>query len=70
MIKAYNLPEPSDFEFSQSYLFFFDVIEKSNFFLNQICKYSDEEVNSRMNNILLTDPVSDGGNWNMILIFS
>ena len=34
MIKAYNLPEPSDFEFSQSYLFFFDVIEKSNFFLN------------------------------------
>jgi bleomycin hydrolase len=67
MIKAYKLPEPSDFEFSQSYLFFYDIIEKSNFFLNQICKFSDEEVNSRMNNILLSDPVSDGGNWNMIL---
>ena len=67
MIKAYKLHEPSDFELSPSYLFFFDVIEKSNFFLNQICQFSDEDVNSRMNNLLLREPLSDGGNWNMIL---
>jgi len=67
IIKAYKLPQPSDFELSPSFLFFYDIIEKSNFFLNQICKFSEEEVSSRMNNIILSEPVSDGGNWNMIL---
>ena len=67
IIKEFKLPQPSDFELSQSFLFFYDVIEKSNFFLNQIVKFSDEEVNSRMNNIILSEPLSDGGNWNMIL---
>ena len=32
MIKKYNL-EPN-FEFSQNYLFFYDKLEKANFFLN------------------------------------
>ena len=67
IIKEYKLPQPSDFELSQSFLFFYDIIEKSNFFLNQIVKFSNEEVNSRMNNIILSEPLSDGGNWNMIL---
>jgi aminopeptidase C len=67
IIKEFKLPQPSDFELSQSFLFFYDVIEKSNYFLNQIVKFSNEEVNSRMNNIILSEPLSDGGNWNMIL---
>ena len=67
IIKQCKLPQPSDFELSQSFLFFYDVIEKSNYFLNQIVKFSNEEVNSRMNNIILSEPLSDGGNWNMIL---
>ena len=31
--------EIEDFEFSQSYLFFWDKIERSNYFLNTIGKY-------------------------------
>jgi bleomycin hydrolase len=65
MIKQYNLP-PS-FEMSTSYLFFYDKLEKSNFFLNMILKYKNEPENSRLNKFLLSNPLSDGGNWNMIL---
>ena len=65
MIKKYKLPD--DFEFSAAYLAFFDKLERSNFFLSQIVKYRNEPVNSRMNFILMNEPISDGGNWNMIL---
>jgi bleomycin hydrolase len=65
MIKRYNLP--ADFELSCSYLFFYDKLEKANHFLNLINKYKSEKVNSRMNGFLLNEPLSDGGNWNMIL---
>ena len=34
MIKKYKLPQ--DFEFSQNYLFFYDKLEKANYFLNYI----------------------------------
>ena len=33
--------EIEDFEFSQSYLFFWDKIERSNYFLNTIGKYTN-----------------------------
>lgn len=65
MIKKYKLSE--DFEFSAAYLAFFDKLERSNFFLSQIVKYRKEQVNSRINYILMNEPISDGGNWNMIL---
>ena len=38
-----------EFEFSQSYLAFYDKLERSNFFLSIIIKYRDEPVNSRIN---------------------
>ena len=56
-----------DFEFSQSYLAFYDKLERSNFFLSTIIKYRNEHANSRINDIFLKEPISDGGNWNMIL---
>lgn len=65
MIEAYNLP--SSFEMSTSYLFFYDKLEKCNFFLNMIIKYKNEPENSRFNKFLLSNPLSDGGNWNMVL---
>ena len=65
MIQKYKLPP--DFEFSNTYLFFYDKLEKCNYFLFLINKFKKEPINSRMNNILLKEPLSDGGNWNMIL---
>ena len=64
MNKKYGL---DDFEFSQSYLAFYDKLERSNFFLHMIIKFKDEPINSRYNTIFLDNPINDGGNWNMIL---
>ena len=64
MIAKYQL---KTFEFSAAYLSFFDKLERSNYFLSVIIKYRKEPENSRINDIFLKDPISDGGNWNMIL---
>jgi bleomycin hydrolase len=65
MIQKYNLPP--DFEFSNTFLYFYDKLEKSNYFFYLIQKFKAEPENSRMNYTLLSTPISDGGNWNMIL---
>ena len=65
MIKKYNLEE--DFELSQNYLFFWDKLEKSNFFLHNILKTKKESTDSRLVQYFLSEPVSDGGQWNMIV---
>lgn len=54
------------FELSQSYLFFWDKLEKANWFLEQIVDTSDEELDSRVVQTLLGDIVSDGGQWDMV----
>lgn len=65
-VKQYNLEE---FEFSQNYLFFWDKIERSNYFLNNIVKTAKrgDTVDSRVVNFLLNDPIPDGGQWDMVL---
>ena len=65
MIKKYHLEE--DFEFSQNYIFFWDKLEKSNFFLNNIFETKNHKLESRLVQYLLSEPVSDGGQWNMIV---
>lgn len=60
--KKYNMKE---FQLSPSYLYFYDKLEKANFFLNQIIDTSKEDVNSRLVQYLLTDPVIDGGQFDM-----
>ena len=42
-------------------------MRKNPIILHLISKFSEEEVNSRMNYFILREPISDGGNWNMIL---
>jgi len=71
MIKKYKLE--SNFEFSQNYLFFYDKLEKANYFLN----YIFDNKNVKLNNInnykiedlkliyLLDNVTNDGGNWNI-----
>jgi bleomycin hydrolase len=59
--------ELKDFEFSQSYLFFWDKLERSNYVLESVIDASSEHMlNSQTIQHLLSDPLSDGGQWDMI----
>ena len=49
------------FEFSQAYPLFWDKLEKSNWFLENIIDTADEPRDGRLVAFLLTDPVGDGG---------
>lgn len=62
-MKKYNL---ESFELSQSYLFFWDKLEKSNWFLEQIIDTASEDLEGRLVQHLLGDIVSDGGQWDMV----
>ena len=53
------------FEFSQAYPLFWDKLEKSNWFLENIIDTADEPRDGRLVAFLLTDPVGDGGQWDM-----
>uniref|UniRef100_A0A0K8TT30 Bleomycin hydrolase n=1 Tax=Tabanus bromius TaxID=304241 RepID=A0A0K8TT30_TABBR len=64
-MKRYALDE---FEFSQSFLFFWDKIERCNHFLHNIHKTAQkEEVEGRLVSFLLSDPICDGGQWDMLV---
>ncbi|EQC28630.1 hypothetical protein SDRG_13709 [Saprolegnia diclina VS20] len=63
--KKYNL-DP-DFELSQTYLFFWDKLEKCNWCLENVIATADEPVDSRLVQYILTDPTCDGGQWEMIV---
>lgn len=54
------------FEFSQTYTFFWDKLERANFFLESIIETVAEPVNSRLVAHLLTTPIQDGGQWDMV----
>lgn len=66
LMKSLNIDE---FEFSQAYLFFWDKIERSNFFLNNIVETAkrNEPIDGRLVSFLLNDPISDGGQWDMLV---
>jgi aminopeptidase C len=63
LMKRHNLDK---FELSQAYLFFWDKLEKANFFLEQILETAGEELSGRLVQTLLASPVSDGGQWDMV----
>ena len=50
-----------NFEFSQSYVFFWDKFERANWFLTDIIATSDEPVDGRLVQFLLGDVLGDGG---------
>lgn len=62
--KKYNI---TDFQLSQAYLFFYDKLEKANFFLDNVIDTADEDLNGRLVQTLFQEPVSDGGQWDMIV---
>lgn len=62
-MKKYNLKE---FELSQSYLFYWDKMEKSNWFLENAIDTANEDLESRLIQSLFATPISDGGQWDMV----
>ena len=62
MIHRYDL---EDFELSQNYLFFYDKLERSNYFLETMMRLTGEPLEGRLMQFLLRDPTGDGGQWDM-----
>ncbi|XP_056414982.1 bleomycin hydrolase [Hyla sarda] len=65
-VKKFNLEE---FEFSQSYLFFWDKVERCNYFLNAFVEtaHQNEPIDGRLMQFLLSNPSNDGGQWDMLV---
>lgn len=61
-MRKHNLKE---FELSQAYLFYWDKLEKTNFFYDQILETASEKLDGRLVQSLLSEPVGDGGQWDM-----
>ena len=61
-MKKMNVKE---FEFSQAHIHFWDKLERANHFLEAILETSDRPVDDRTIHFLLSDPIGDGGQWNM-----
>jgi bleomycin hydrolase len=53
------------FELSQTYLMFWDKLEKANYFLESILSTLSEPVDGRLLMHLLSHPLQDGGQWDM-----
>ncbi len=62
MIHRFDL---EDFELSQNYLFFYDKLERSNYFLENMILLAKEPLEGRLMQFLLRSPVEDGGQWDM-----
>jgi bleomycin hydrolase len=60
VMKKYNLAE---FEFSESYLYFYDLLEKANLFLNNIENSANLPIEDQKVRWYLRPPVDDGGQW-------
>lgn len=64
MQQKFNLPD--NFELSQSYQFFWDKFEKSNYFYENVIKTADLATDSRKVAWLMAEPQNDGGQWDML----
>lgn len=62
LIKKLNLDD--DFNLSINYLFFWDKLEKCNYFMDYLLKHFDQGYQSEIIKEALTSPCSDGGHWN------
>lgn len=64
VVKKFNL---GDFELSQSYLFFYDSLEKANYYLESMIELADEPIDARIVSHLSSGPEGDGGQWDMVV---
>ena len=63
VMKKLNL---KTFELSQCYTLFYDKLEKANYFLESILETLDEPTDGRLIAHLLSAPLNDGGQWDML----
>ena len=63
VMKKLNL---ETFELSQNYTLFYDKLEKSNYFLESVLDTLDEPTGGRVIAHLLSAPLNDGGQWDML----
>ncbi len=56
-----------NFEFSQSWLLFWDKLEKANYFLESIIDTAERDIDDRTVVTILGNCVNDGGQWNMFV---
>ncbi len=61
VIDKYKL---SKFEFSHNYLYFWDIFEKANLYLEAQIKYAKKPMDDKYVVWLFKSPVNDGGVWN------
>ena len=62
-----NLLKVKEFEFSQSYVMFWDKMERANYILEAIIETADRPVDDRVVAWLLQQPLGDGGQWDMFV---
>ncbi len=62
-MKQYNL---TSFELSQAFPFYWDKIEKANWFLEHVIDTASQELDGRLVESLMDSPVGDGGQWDMV----
>lgn len=63
---ATKLEDP-DFELSQNHLHYWDKLEKANYFLQSMVELAGADLDDRTVHHLLSDPIGDGGQWNMFV---
>ena len=62
--KEYHI---KDMKLSTSYLFFYDKLEKANYFYHNILKTADKPMSDRKVRWLLKTPQQDGGDWSLLV---
>ena len=62
IMEKYNVGE---FDFSHNYLYFYDMLEKSNLFLENVIRTAKTDQGDREVMTLFASPVNDGGVWNL-----
>lgn len=62
-MKKYDL---KTFDLSQNYVFFYDKLEKANYYFLNAIALKDEPVDGRLWSFLNADPLCDGGQWDML----
>ena len=62
-----NLLNLKEFEFSQSYVMFWDKMERANYVLEAVIETADRPVDDRVVAWLLHQPLGDGGQWDMFV---
>jgi len=56
-----------DFQLSQNYLFFWDKLNKANYYLELSIQEADRPLDDRLVSHLAGDLISDGGQWDMVV---